>query len=249
MDHANSLVCGSGAMDVAAGRFAGFADPTCSIKTYGDNLDLMGISHWDMMPQISASFWEMGRFGKGNEITNLGTVTGARSVTLRPWAGDAANRAVKFTDPKSGEVYYLELRTPVGYDSVIAQAGNRGVKITQQGGGNSSILLPPNTRGSAFNGYYSNTQAWQAGQTFTSPRRHEGAHRFRQQHRGHRDHPPAGGARQRLRRIDDHQPVRHESHPERQRLGLRLRQVLRIIRGPHLPDTAGRYRDGLRRDG
>lgn len=168
MDHANSLLCGSGAMDVAAGPFAGFADPTCSIKTYGDNLDLMGISHWDLMPEISASLWEMGRFGNGNEITNLGAVAGPRKVTLKPWAGDDANRAVKFTDPKSGEVYYLELRAPVGYDAVIAQAGNRGVKITQQGGGNSSILLPPDTRASAFNGYYSNTQAWQAGQTFTT---------------------------------------------------------------------------------
>src|SRR6476620_11098710 len=151
MDHANSLLCGSGAMDVASGSFAGFADATCSIKTYGDNLDLMGISHFDLMPEISASFWEMGRFGNGNEIANLGTVSAPRTVNLKPWAGAGANRAAKFTDPKSGEVYFLELRTPVGYDSVIAQDGNRGVKITQQGGGNSSILLPPNTRATAFN--------------------------------------------------------------------------------------------------
>ncbi|MCU1553522.1 MAG: hypothetical protein JWM13_1008 [Arthrobacter sp.] len=166
MDHANSLQCGSGVSDVASGPFAGFADSTCSIRPYGDNVDLMGISHFDLMPVISASFWEMGRFGNGNEIANLGKVSSARSVTLRPWAGSGANRAAKFTDPKSGEVYYLELRAPVGYDSVIAQNGNRGVKITQQGGGNSSILLPPNTR--PFAGYYSNTQAWQAGQTFTT---------------------------------------------------------------------------------
>jgi hypothetical protein len=154
MDHANSLLCGSGAMDVAAGPFAGFADPTCSIKPYGDNLDLMGISHWDSMPEISASFWEMGRFGYGNEIANLGTVSGVRRVTLKPWAGDDTARAA--------------LRAPVGYDAAVAQNGNRGVKITQQGAGNSSILLPPNTRAAAFNGYYSNTQAWQQGQTFTT---------------------------------------------------------------------------------
>ncbi|MET3923483.1 hypothetical protein [Arthrobacter sp. UYEF20] len=166
MDHANSLQCGSGAADVASGPFAGFADSTCTIRPYGDNLDLMGISHWDLMPVISASFWEMGRFGNGDEIANLGTISSPRNVTLKPWAGTGANRAAKFTDPKSGEVYYLELRAPVGYDSVIAQKGNRGVKITQQGGGNSSILLPPNTR--PFAGYYSNTQAWQEGQTFTT---------------------------------------------------------------------------------
>lgn len=168
LDHANSLLCGSGAQDVASGSFAGFADSTCSIKTYGDNLDLMGISHWDVMPEISASFWEMGRFGTGKEIADLGTVTATRSATLKPWAGTGSDRAAKFTDPKSGEVYFLELRAPVGYDAVIARNGNRGVKITQQGGGNSSILLPPNTRPSAFNGYYSNTQTWQAGQTFTT---------------------------------------------------------------------------------
>jgi hypothetical protein len=168
MDHANSLQCGSGAADVAAGPFAGFADSSCTIRPYGDNLDLMGISHWDLMPEISASFWEMGRFGNGDEIANLGTVSSTRSVTLKPWAGKGANRAAKFTDPKSGEVYYLELRAPVGHDSVIAQNGNRGVKITQQGGGNSSILLPPDTRALAFNGFYSNNQAWQAGQTFTT---------------------------------------------------------------------------------
>jgi hypothetical protein len=166
MDHANSLQCGSGVSDVASGPFAGFADSTCTIRPYGDNLDLMGISHFDLMPVISASFWEMGRFGNGDEIANLGTVSSTRSVNLRPWAGSGANRAAKFTDPKSGEVYYLELRAPVGYDSGIAQNGNRGVKITQQGGGNSSILLPPNTR--PFPGYYSNAQAWQEGQTFTT---------------------------------------------------------------------------------
>lgn len=168
MDHANSLQCGSGAADVAAGPFAGFADASCTIKPYGDNLDLMGISRWDLMPEISASFWEMGRFGNGNEIANLGRISSTRNVTLKPWAGKGANRAAKFTDPRSGEVYYLELRAPVGYDALIARNGNRGVKITQQGGGNSSILLPPDTRALAFNGFYSNTQAWQAGRTFTT---------------------------------------------------------------------------------
>lgn len=168
MDHANSLQCGSGASDVAAGPFAGFADSSCTIRPYGDNLDLMGISHWDVMPVISASLWEMGRFGNGDEIANLGRITSTRSVTLKPWAGTGANRAAKFTDPRSGEVYYLELRAPVGHDSAIARNGNRGVKITQQGGGNSSILLPPDTRALAFNGFYSSSQAWQAGQTFTT---------------------------------------------------------------------------------
>lgn len=166
MDHANSLQCGSGVSDVASGPYGGFADPSCSVKTYGDNVDLMGISHYDYMPMISASFWDMGRFGDGNEIANLGTMNAARTVVLKPWAAPGAGRAVKFTDPRSGEVYFLELRTPVGYDAGKAVGGNRGVKITQQAAGNSSIVLPRSTL--PFSGYYSNTQAWQAGSTFVT---------------------------------------------------------------------------------
>lgn len=164
LDHANSLQCGSGVSDVGPGPNGGFADSSCSIKTYGDNLDVMGISHYDFMPAIGAPFWEMGRFGNGNEIVDAGTVTSTRSLTLKPWAGTAAGRGAKFTDPKSGEVYYLELRAPVGYDVGKAVGGNRGVKISQQGSGNSSILLPPSTL--PFSGNYSSTQAWQAGSTF-----------------------------------------------------------------------------------
>jgi hypothetical protein len=166
MDHANSLQCGSGVSDVASGPYGGFADPSCSVKTYGDNVDLMGISHYDYMPMISASLWDMGRFGDGQEIANLGTINAARTVTLKPWAAPGSGRAVKFTDPASGEVYFVELRTPVGYDAGNAVGGNRGVKITQQAAGNSSILLPRSTL--PFSGYYSNTQAWQAGSTFVT---------------------------------------------------------------------------------
>ncbi|WP_426996128.1 hypothetical protein [Pseudarthrobacter sp. N5] len=166
LDHANSLQCGSGVADVGPGSYAGFADASCSIRAYGDNLDIMGISHYDYMPVISSTFWEMGRFGYGNEISDAGTVTAAKTVTLKPWAGDEAGRATKFTDPKSGEVYYLELRIPIGYDAGLAVGGNRGVKITQQGSGNSSILLPSSTL--PFTGYYSSSQAWQAGSTFTT---------------------------------------------------------------------------------
>lgn len=164
LDHANSLQCGSGISDVGPGPYGGFADSSCSIKTYGDNLDVMGISHYDFMPAIGAPFWEMGRFGNGNEIVDAGTVTTTKSLTLKPWAGTAAARAAKFTDPKSGEVYYLELRAPVGYDVGKAVGGNRGVKISQQGSGNSAILLPPSTL--PISGNYSSTQAWQAGSTF-----------------------------------------------------------------------------------
>ncbi len=166
LDHANSLQCGSGAQDVAPGPYGGFADSTCSIRTYGDNIDLMGISYYDLMPAISSPNWDSMGLGRGDEVANAGTITSARSFTLQPWAGTASQRAVKFTDSRSGEVYYLELRTSVGYDSGVATAGNRGVKIVQQGGNYSSILLPRSTL--PFSGNYSKTQAWQTGDTFTT---------------------------------------------------------------------------------
>jgi len=162
--HANSLECGSGAQDVASNADGSFADSSCRIREYGDALDLMGISHWDQ-PVISSTLWDFGGFGTGREIRNLGQVSASSTVTLTPWAGAADGRAVKFTDSISGEVYYLELRLPVGYDTAYAVNGNRGVKIVQQLGAGSLVLMPDSR---PFAGYYSSHHAWQAGQTFTT---------------------------------------------------------------------------------
>ncbi|GAA1346404.1 S-layer homology domain-containing protein [Arthrobacter roseus] len=159
--HADALQCGSGQSDVAV-----YAGSTCGIKEYGDSLDVMGIGrHWDTAV-ISASFWDKGGFGRGDEVRNLGVASGRKTLTLRPWAGTASNRAVKFADPRSGEVYYLELRTPLGFDRNLAVGGNRGVKITQSGGltAASSIVLRPDTR--PYAGYYHPNLTWQSGQTF-----------------------------------------------------------------------------------
>jgi uncharacterized protein with LGFP repeats len=162
--HANSLECGSGAQDVATNPDGSFADSTCSIREYGDTLDLMGASHPDQ-PVISSTLWDFGGFGTGHDILNVGKPDAASSYTLTAWAGKADNRALKFTDPVSGEAYYLELRLPVGYDASYAVNGNRGVKIVQQFGAGSLILMPDSRH---FAGYYSARHTWQAGQTFTT---------------------------------------------------------------------------------
>ncbi|GAB3551112.1 hypothetical protein GCM10027404_19620 [Arthrobacter tumbae] len=158
--HADSLQCGSGVSDTP------YFGSDCSIRQYGDTSDLMGISRWFDTPAISSSFWDYGGFGRGDEILNVGTATGRKTYTLRPWAGTAAKRAVKFTDPRSREIYYLELRTPVGFDRNLAVGGNRGVKIVQSGGNTvaSSIALMPDTR--PYPGYYAPNTAWQAGSVF-----------------------------------------------------------------------------------
>jgi uncharacterized protein with LGFP repeats len=164
LGHADSLECGSGAQDVATRSDGTFADSTCSVREYGDSMDLMGVSQ-NTQPTISSTLWEFGGFGTGREIRDVGKAGSGTSYTLTAWAGTADNRAVKFTDPVSGETYYLELRLPVGYDAATAVASNRGVKIVQRFGAGSLVLMPDSRR---FSGYYSARHAWQAGQTFTT---------------------------------------------------------------------------------
>ncbi|WP_104179071.1 hypothetical protein, partial [Arthrobacter sp. B0490] len=167
LHHANSLSCSNARSDVARSG-ASWADSACYSAEYSDTSDLMGYAQISS-PRINAFLWEYGGFGRGDEIQDLGRVSDSRQVTLRPWAGTSSDRAAKFTDPASGEVYYLELRAPEGYDAQTAVNGNRGVKITKQDilgwSGNASIVLTPNSR---VSGWGNSSLTWQAGQTFTA---------------------------------------------------------------------------------
>jgi hypothetical protein len=167
LHHANSLACSNARFDVPRSG-ASWADPACWSSEYGDTSDLMGFAQVSL-PSINAFLWEYGGFGRGDEIRNLGSLTSSQSVTLRPWAGTASNRAVKFADPVSKEVYYLEYRAPVGFDTSSAVGGNRGVKITKKDilgwSGNASIVLTPNSQRS---GWGNPSLTWQQGQTFTT---------------------------------------------------------------------------------
>ncbi|MEV7605961.1 VCBS repeat-containing protein [Paenarthrobacter sp. NPDC089322] len=168
--HADALQCGSGASDVAVNSSGQFTDPSCYIREYGDTTDIMGAAQY-ASPVVSSTFWDYASLGRGDEIRDVGVASGVKSYTLKPWGGTEAQRAIKFTDPVSREVYYLELRQAVGYDSYLSsagQTGNRGVKIVQRGGATiaSSLILMPDTR--PFNGWYSPNHAWQAGSTFTT---------------------------------------------------------------------------------
>ncbi|MBD1541401.1 hypothetical protein G9E11_03850 [Arthrobacter sp. IA7] len=168
--HADALQCGSGVSDVGVTSTGQFTDSSCYIREYGDSTDLMGLSSYSM-PVISSPFWEARGLGNGTDVRDIGVASGVKSYTLKPW-GDTklAYRAVKFTDPVSREVYYLELRQPVGYDDYLASgpAGNRGVKVVQRGGAtpSSSLALMPSTV--PFSGYYATNHTWQAGQTFVT---------------------------------------------------------------------------------
>ncbi|KUM32604.1 hypothetical protein AR539_11190 [Arthrobacter sp. EPSL27] len=160
--HANRLRCGDGSVDTASNADGSFANRTCSIEEYKDNLDLMGVSQVSQ-PVVSSPTYEFGGFGSGNEVRNLGKVVGKNSYQLKAWGSADDHRAIKFTDPVSGEGYYIELRLPIGNDAPSALGGNRGVKVVQSYGAGSIALQPSTT---TFNGYYSYNQTWQPGQTF-----------------------------------------------------------------------------------
>ncbi|WP_298251545.1 FG-GAP-like repeat-containing protein [uncultured Arthrobacter sp.] len=167
LHHANSLACSNGRSDVS--RSGGtWTDRECYSAEYSDTTDLMGYAQVSS-PRVNAFMWEYGGFGNGQEIRNLGTPTAATRVSLKPWAGTATARAAKFTDPVSKEVYYLEARLAVGYDSQTAVGGNEGVKITKRDNlgwsGNASIVLTPDSRRS---GWGNTSLTWQQGQTFTT---------------------------------------------------------------------------------
>jgi hypothetical protein len=128
----------------------------------------MGISQTSQ-PVISSPLWEYGGFGRGDEVRDIGTASGLSTYTLKAWGGTEPGRAIKFRDPVSGEIYYLELRLPVGYDAATAvnnsYVTNRDVKIVQPLGAGSVTLMPSSL---PFSGYYAKNQAWQAGQKFTT---------------------------------------------------------------------------------
>ncbi|WP_394253293.1 hypothetical protein [Arthrobacter pityocampae] len=167
LHHANSLACPNGRLD-APRTGSTWGTTGCWSSEYSDMSDLMGYAQTSS-PVINAFLWEYGGFGSGSEIRNIGTPTTKQQFTLRPWGGTAPQRALKFTDPVNKEVYYLELRVPVGYDGTAAVGGNQGVKITKQDilgwSGNASVVLTPN---SSYYGYSYRALTWSAGQTFVT---------------------------------------------------------------------------------
>ena len=166
--HANSLQCTNGKTDVARTTYETWADPACKSREYGDSTDVMGVSQ-SAIPALNAVLFDFGRFGRGDEIRNLGKVVGETSYTLKAWAGNESNRALKFTDPTSGDVYYVQLRLPVGYDASTAVSGNLGVEFLKKdidSGGAGSLLIPPSTL--PFSGWYNKNHAWKAGSAFTT---------------------------------------------------------------------------------
>ncbi len=165
LNHANSLQCGDGIHDTLRNG-NGFTDGSCYSNEYGDDTDIMGITQ-AAEPYLNAYLYDYGQFGRGDEIQNLGRVAGTKGITLTPWAQGAANRAAKFADPVTGDVYYLQYRTAVGYDAATAVGNNSGVQILKADNDPSqSLIIPPSTI--PYTGYYNPNLAWQVNTSFVT---------------------------------------------------------------------------------
>lgn len=167
--HANRLQCGS-AVDEAVGTSASYR--SCSVQEYGDRTDVMSsaAARSDGTPVQatgSASAFElarMGLLGSGGRATV--TSTGTTSWTVQPLSSLSGLRSVLVTDPRSGDVYDLEVRANSGRDtfgwggSTRVTYGLRVLKANDDGG---SLLLDPTpTTGTDSN------VAVAPGSTFTS---------------------------------------------------------------------------------
>lgn len=147
--HANRLQCGS-AVDEAVGTSASYR--SCSVQEYGDRTDVMSsaAARSDGTPiqaTGSASAFElarMGLLGSGGraQVTSSGTTT----WTVQPLSSLSGLRSVLVTDPRSGDVYDLEVRANAGRDtfgwggSTRVTYGLRVLKASDDGG---SLLLDP----------------------------------------------------------------------------------------------------------
>ena len=84
--HANSLQCTNGRTDVGIGNGGRWADGACSSREYGDTTDLMGSAQYNQ-PVINSYFWDVGNFGRGDEVLNAGRAGSSRDLhPLRPGA-------------------------------------------------------------------------------------------------------------------------------------------------------------------
>jgi hypothetical protein len=118
-EHADASICkNTGSLDSSIANFS-FSSNTCPTTEYDDYLDIMGYTVKGATPNLSSPQRIVAGW-----LTDYSTATasaGSRSFTLSPLDGATGTRALKVTDPISGEVYYLEYRTPQGRDRTSAE--------------------------------------------------------------------------------------------------------------------------------
>ena len=123
--HANAAIClKPKPFDAIVSDYARPSDDPgalCPIQEYADFLDIMGYSIPDVTPRLSSPQ----RIAAGY-TTAYTTVTRSAihsEFRLLPVVASSASgiRALRIVDPATGEIYYVELRTPTGVDANSAE--------------------------------------------------------------------------------------------------------------------------------
>lgn len=147
LGHANIAVCASTTVSEAPGT-------GCAIDDYYDLYDVMGATVVGQKGIPSLSFPAKQRLGfvTGPDVATVELASGATETTvtsvIEPIAGADGVRGVRVTDPVSGKVYFIELRTGLGQDKGLkankdsfSVAARNGTSSTRYGYGNGVRIL------------------------------------------------------------------------------------------------------------
>lgn len=112
--HADSTICKSTTQFDPAQSAIGFDSATCPTGEYHDPIDVMGSSN-----PVPGGLSAPNRIASGF-LTTYHSISGAFApvtLTIAPISAGSGQRAIKITDPGTGEVYYIEYRVDAGQDA------------------------------------------------------------------------------------------------------------------------------------
>lgn len=131
--HAGSSMCRSTTLEDAAVSSFGSATSKCPTDEYGDYLDIMGYSMSSAIPHLSTP--QRIRSGYLDAFMSVTKATGTTTVTIAPLTtGSSKSQAVRVTDPRSGETYYIEYRTGTGADATSTEFTSDARCVTLRSG-------------------------------------------------------------------------------------------------------------------
>ena len=132
LGHANIAVCSSTTVSEAPGT-------GCDVDDYYDLYDVMGATVVGQKAIPSLSFPAKQRLGfvTGTDATTVALASGQSETTvtqvIEPVAGNDGVRGIAVTDPVSGKIYYIELRTSLGQDKGL-KANSDSFSVAANGG-------------------------------------------------------------------------------------------------------------------
>lgn len=160
LGHSDELICPGGTVDTADVNAPGADGSGCTVKEYGDGIDIMGTRFtyrggYAQDQQFAAlnvtHRIALGAFGE-DDVRKVSAQDGAaNAVDLKPSTDGTGTRAVEITDPVTGQLYLLEYRAGQGRDAAAPYATwpagspgrtvSPGVRVLRPLGDHESVVL------------------------------------------------------------------------------------------------------------